>query len=228
MPAPRPAPRPDTPQAAETFDVAADLPRCEAAAAALLTRLALPPRWTRRLRRRYADPALGYHGAAHVGLLWLRHLAHGGAADDHGTALAIMFHDAVYQPGAADNELRSAALLRDAVGPSAEVEWAAAAIVATADHLGYTGADLRMLRLLDLDLTPLAEHAAVFARNTAALRAEAGPLADASWEAGQRRFLAGLLARAPLFRSGLGAIYEAPARRNLEAACTGLEPAADA
>lgn len=208
----------DVPQASETFDLAADRPRCDAAAAALLAQLMLPRRWARWLRRRYADPTFAYHGAAHVGLLWLRHLAHGGAADDLGTALAIMFHDAVYQPGAADNETRSAALLREAAGHRAEAGWAAAAILATADHLAYADADLRVLRLLDLDLTPLAEHPAIFAHNAATLRTEAARIPEPEWKAMQRRFFARMLKRAPLFRSGLGCIYEAPARRNLGAA----------
>ena len=64
----------------------------------------LSRRWSRWLRRRYADPTFAYHGAAHVGLLWLRHLAHGDAADDVGAALGIMFHDAVYQPGGASSK----------------------------------------------------------------------------------------------------------------------------
>ncbi len=206
------------PRAAETFGLAADLPRCQAAAQALLTHLALPRRWTQRLAQRYADPTLAYHSAAHVGLLWLRHLAHGGDPDDEGMALAIMFHDAVYRPGAADNEVRSVALLWDAAGHRAGADWAAEAILATADHLSYAGVDPRTLRLLDLDLTPLAERPAIFAYNTAALRTEAAHLSDAEWAASQRRFLAGLLDRAPLFRSGLGDTYEAPARRNLECA----------
>lgn len=220
MPPIPPAPSPDP---GETFDLAADRARCRAAARALLAGLALRRPWPGRLWRRYADPALPYHDAAHIGLLWLRHLAHGGTADDRGMALAILFHDAVLTDGAPDNEIRSATLLREAVGPGGDTDgdWAAGAILATADHRGYRGSDPRVLRFLDLDLTPLAEHPTVFARNTAALRHEAG--SPDTWAARQRRFLAAMLTPGPLYRSGLAPLYDAPARRNLEAAARAVE-----
>ena len=104
--------------------------------------------------------------------------------------------------------------MHDAAGRGADEEWAAGAILATADHLAYAGGDPRVLRLLDLDLSPLAERPAVFRRNTAALRAEASALSDAEWADSLRRFGAGFLARVPLFRSCLD-LYEAPARSNL-------------
>lgn len=199
----------------QIFGLADDAPSCAAATASLLESLPVSRNAIRRLRRRYADPALPYHNAVHVGLLWLRHLAHGGDADDVGIALAIMFHDAVYHPLRHDNEARSAALLRAAAAPSDDVQWAATAILATADHLGYAGHDPRILRVLDLDLTPLAEREAVFDHNTRALRQEAAGLADAEWRAAQRQLLGGFLARSPLFRSGLSPFYEAAAQRNI-------------
>lgn len=176
--------------------------------------MGLPANWLGWLRRRYDDPALPYHCAAHVGLLWLRFLAHGGTADDRGMALAVLFHDAVYVPGRAGNEARSAAMMQQAAGPGADAEWAKGAILATADHLAYMGRDPRVLRLLDLDLTPLAEHPEAFRRNTIALRVESAHLSKAEWTGSLRRFKAGFLRRAPLFRSGLD-LYEAAARRNL-------------
>ena len=212
------------PSLEQIFDLADDLERCTAATAMLLGRMPLSTRTIERLRRRYDDPRLPYHNAVHVGLLWLRHLAHGGDADDLGMALAILFHDAVYQPRRRDNEARSAALLRKAAGPREEVEWAAAALLATADHLGYAGSDPRVLRLLDLDLTPLAEPEPIFTRNTAALRQEAVSLTDAEWSAAQHRLLSGFAARSPLFRSGLGPFYEAAAQRNIASLLPRLDP----
>src|SRR3954468_18522534 len=139
------------PAAGDTFALASDRRRCSAAMSELLRQLPLEAAWAGRLARRYRDPSLPYHGAAHVGLLWLRHIAHGGAADDIGIALAIMFHDAVYRPGQPDNEARSAELLRQAAGRGQDVEWAAQAILATADHGAYSGRDRRVAWLLDLD-----------------------------------------------------------------------------
>jgi len=211
----------DVPAPEEAFGLAADLNRCEAAMSCLLGELPLEPVWAERLRGRYGNARLPYHGAAHVGLLWLRHIAHGGAADDLGIALAIMFHDAVYEPEQADNEVRSADLLLQAAPGCDEAGWAAQAIRATADHAGYSGGDRRVMRLLDLDLTPLAERPEIFDRNLADLQAEVGASRCAAWTQRQRVLLARFLERGRLFRSELGEVYELAARTNLERFCCG-------
>ena len=209
----------DVPAPEEAFALGADLNRCEAAMCCLLDQLPLEPVWAERLRLRYRNARLRYHGAAHVGLLWLRHVAHGGAADDLGIALAIMFHDAVYEPEQADNEVRSADLLLQAAPRCDEAGWAAQAIRATADHVGYSGGDRRVVRLLDLDLTPLAERPEIFDRNLADLQAEVAASRRADWTRRQRVLLGRFLERAPLFRSELGEVYEGSARHNLERFC---------
>lgn len=191
---------------------------------ALLARADVPAEAAAALHRRHAEPHRAYHDAAHVGLLWLRHLMHGGDPADRDLALAILFHDSVYDPMARDNEARSAELFATLMpGGSA---WVQDAIRATADHLGYAGDDCRVLRLLDLDLTPLAETPAVFARNTDLLRREYAAVAEPAWRAGRRQVLAHFLGAAPLFRSRLSAIYEAPARANLAAEVAALSAAA--
>jgi predicted metal-dependent HD superfamily phosphohydrolase len=210
----------DAPSSDETFALAADLTRCEAATKCLLGQLPLDAGWVERLEQRYRDPSLPYHGGAHVGLLWLRHLAHGGPVHDLGIALAIMFHDAVYRPGRPDNEARSADLLREAARPGCdEVDWAAQAILATADHAAYAGADRRIMWLLDLDLTPLAERPDIFDRNLADLQAEVSAARRAAWTRRQRVLLSRLLHDPPLFRSQLSHTYEAAARTNLLRFC---------
>ncbi|MBL7570773.1 hypothetical protein, partial [Escherichia coli] len=61
------------------------------------------------LRRRYAEPHRAYHGQAHIDALLrglvneARHVGNGAAVE-----LAIWYHDAIYDPAAADNEARSA------------------------------------------------------------------------------------------------------------------------
>lgn len=211
-------------QAGAALALAFDRDQGRAGFGALLARADLPAAAVTELRRRYEEPHRAYHDAAHVGLLWLRHLMHGGDAGDRGMALAILFHDAVYEPLAPDNEERSAALLA-ALVPD-ETGWARQAILATADHLAYAGCDCRVLRLLDLDLTPLAEDPEVFARNTALLRREYAALNEAAWRAGRARVLARFAAAERLFRTRLGAIYEAPARANLKAELAALTVAA--
>jgi predicted metal-dependent HD superfamily phosphohydrolase len=204
--------------------LAEDLDQCRAGFGALLARADLPAAVATDLRRRHAEPHRAYHDAAHAGLLWLRHLLHGGDPADRDLALAILFHDAVHEPGAPDNEDRSAALLAAAV--PGDTGWAQQAIRATADHLGYAGADCRVLRLLDLDLTPLAESPAVFARNTGFLRREYAAASEQAWRAGRCRVLEGFLAAPAIFRTRLGGVYEQPARDNLAAEVRMLRAAA--
>ncbi|WP_198373213.1 hypothetical protein [Roseomonas rosulenta] len=204
--------------------LAEDLDQCRAGFGALLARADLSATAAAELRRRYAEPHRAYHDAAHVGLLWLRHLLHGGDPADRDLALAILFHDAVYDPMAKDNEDASAALLAALV--PGDTAWAQAAIRATADHLAYAGADCRVLRLLDLDLTPLAEAPEIFARNTAFLRREYAALDEARWRAGRGAVLARFLEAPAIFRTRLASIYEARARENLTAALAELHEAA--
>ena len=207
-----------------TFALALDRDQCRAGFGALLARADLSVAAANELRRRYDEAHRAYHDAAHVGLLWLRHLMHGGDPADRGLALAILFHDAVYDPLSRSNEAESAALVAKLV--PGDTAWVQAAILATADHLAYAGQDCRVLRLLDLDLTPLAETPEAFARNTALLRREYAAVAEPAWRAGRRQVLAHFLAAGRLFRTRLTSIYEVPARTNLAAEVSALSEAA--
>ena len=211
-------------QAKAALALGSDRNQGHAGFGALLARADLPPAVTADLSRRHAEPHRAFHDAAHVGLMWLRHLTHGGDPADRAMALAILFHDAVYEPLAPDNEARSAALLAE-LAPRTP-DWVREAILATADHHAYAGTDCRVLRLLDLDLTALAESPEVFARNSALIRQEYAAVDDAAWRAGRRQVLMRLAAPERLFRTRLAAIYEEPARANLAAEIAALAEAA--
>src|SRR5688572_15849093 len=66
----------------------------------------------------YASPPRAYHSLAHV-VEVAKHFAavarEVGWTSPHEVYLAISFHDAIYDAGAKDNEVRSAALARDCV-----------------------------------------------------------------------------------------------------------------
>ena len=203
----------------ELLAVAADLPRCAAGFDDLVSVVAPPPAVAAELRARYGEPHRGYHNAAHVGLLWLRHLGHGGDRGDLGLARAILFHDAIYDPSAKDNEERSAQLLAELMPGD---PWAEEAIRATADHVGYTGSDPRIMRLLDLDLSPLGEEEPVFLRNSDALRREFAHVPEPDWLKGRHAVLGRFLHAPALFRTEVGALYADRARRNLTAALAAL------
>jgi len=184
------------------------------------------------LRRRMSAADRRYHGLAHLAALWSRHRVLGRGTEFHAPPMerliagAIAFHDAVFDPTLADNERASAALWRDAAGAAGmlqrdEVDWVARTIEATSDHLGAPDAQrtpLERARLwvLDLDLTPLGEPPARFARNARLLRAEHAHLDDAAWERQSLGFLARLQAAPRLFRTpAIAAAFEARARTNI-------------
>ncbi len=173
----------------------------------------------RELLARYREPHRHYHTVEHVDacLSWLDWYA-GLAERPAEVALALWFHDAVYDPRAGDNEQRSAELarqiLRELGTPLDARERIASCVLATRRH----EADQHDARLvLDLDLTILAADAATFADFERRIRLEYAHVPAPLFSAGRREILQCLLAREaiyhlPPFRDRL----EAGARANLE------------
>ena len=168
----------------------------------------------------YAQPHRGYHDTGHFDELIA--LARLYTPDlNEAEQLALLFHDAVYVPGAADgeNERQSAELMR-----------------ACAARLGLVGVDLdratriveatrhaapppaEAARVCDLDLWRLAAPWAQFQRHALGIRHEYLHLhADeaAFWTA-RRAFYAAMLARPALFATAyFRQHFEATARANL-------------
>lgn len=185
----------------------------------------------RELVRRMRAPDRFYHRDEHLGLLWQRHRSLGQHSAFHAPHLerliasAIAFHDAVLDTTRTDNEAASAALWREMAGAAGqlsadEIDWVAVTIEATARHLAPWPVEhvLGRARLwvLDLDLTPLGECPAVFARDTQRLRAEYMHLDDAAWSRKRLGFLAQLASAPRLFRNDvIAGAFEAPAQANL-------------
>ena len=181
------------------------------------------------IRRRMGAPGRFYHGLGHLTLLWSRHrkfsagTEFGSSLAGRSIACAIAFHDAVYDPRRNDNEACSAKLWREQAPPDldhGQVEWVAATIAATADHLAArdAGSPSERLRLwmLDLDLTPLGEKPTVFAHNTRSLRKEFAHLSDVEWERRRIGFLRSVQAAPRIYRcNALAAAFEAQARSNI-------------
>jgi predicted metal-dependent HD superfamily phosphohydrolase len=135
--------------------------------------------------------------------------------------MAIWFHDAICDPGADDNEARSAtwavqALHAAGVNPEriAAIE---ALILATRHDTPPAGADARSLA--DIDLAILGAPPTRFAQYEAEIRAEYAHISPALFREGRRRVLARFLARDPLYLTAIGRKqFEAQARANLKAA----------
>jgi predicted metal-dependent HD superfamily phosphohydrolase len=175
------------------------------------------------LAPRYREAHRAYHTLAHIRqvLATVSDLVAAGepVADLTAVRLAAWFHDAIYVPGARDNERASAELAVRTLGPlgldPARLSAIAALILDTADHVPRSP-DARVL--IDADLAILAAGPLSYDAYAAAVRAEYAAVTDEAWCAGRAAFLGGLLARPALFVTPtMRARAEGAARRNLAA-----------
>jgi predicted metal-dependent HD superfamily phosphohydrolase len=166
------------------------------------------------LLARYAEGQRAYHTLQHLGEC-LVHLARerDGAERPAEVALALWFHDAIYDVHRHDNEARSADWARQAArraGLAPEVaERLHALVMATRHDAQPVGADARLL--VDIDLAILGATPARFAEYERQIRIEYAHVPPAVFEPRRCQILGGFLARDPLYLT-------APMRTRLEAA----------
>ncbi|KQS53018.1 hypothetical protein ASG32_15340 [Methylobacterium sp. Leaf361] len=181
------------------------------------------PRILADLRARLAEPHRVYHGQAHIdALLEAFRARRGMVRDPDAVELAIWFHDAVYRPGAADNERRSAALLRalpEGAVPAPTLAAAETMILATERHAvpdGLPAADVALF--LDMDMAILGAAPNAYDGYAAGVAREFVPVVGAAaYRQGRAAFLRGALASGrPLFVTARArAALEGPARSNM-------------
>jgi predicted metal-dependent HD superfamily phosphohydrolase len=171
------------------------------------------------LVRRYGEAHRHYHTLEHVAacLGWLDRYACLAARPEE-VALAIWFHDAVYDPRAHDNERHSAELactvLRELGVALDPIERVVAHILATRKH-DAEQPDSRLM--VDIDLAILASPAAVFDDFERRIRREYAHVPTPSFALGRRCVLNRFLARAAIYRvPAVRQHLEAPARANLK------------
>jgi predicted metal-dependent HD superfamily phosphohydrolase len=174
------------------------------------------------LVERWSEPHRRFHTRAHLAAV-LEELARLGA--EPRLRLAAWLHDAVYEPGAADNETRSAALGRSLLADSglgqADLDFVCEAVLATASHRSE---DEALAPLLDADLAVLGAGPETYRDYVRAIRAEFAQVPDAEFRRGRAAFLRRLLARPTLYATGAGrARHESGARANLAAELEALE-----
>jgi predicted metal-dependent HD superfamily phosphohydrolase len=176
----------------------------------------------------WAAPARRYHGTSHL-LDCLARLDESPAVPPERDLVeaALWFHDAVYEPLAADNEERSVdwargALARRDVAP-ATIEEIARLILLT--RHGALPSDPAGRLLCDIDLSILGRAPAEFAEYERGIRAEYAAVPEAAYREGRRRVLRAFLARDPLYgTSWFRERYEQAARVNLQRAIERLGP----
>lgn len=185
----------------------------------------------------YDEPHRRYHDREHIGEMLDAALGLGFALTP-AQALALLFHDAVYVPGAArgSNEAMSAQLLRVyAAGlPPDCVDRAAAIVLDSAEHAAHAS---EAQIVLDLDLMRLAAPPAEFERYSRAILAEQRALIrieddEAAWHyfcRVRRPFFERLLERDFIFQHPrCRESFEQPARENLRAVIAAAEDRRDA
>jgi len=169
-----------------------------------------------RLLPRYAEPHRRYHTWTHIEACFE-------AAEFLVTPLpldimlALLYHDAIYDPERPDNEEKSAALLMEEGGrdgyETATLERACRMILAT-KHDVPESADASIV--VDADLSILGASAPVFDKYEDAIREEYAFVDDAPFAAGRRKIMQSFLDRERIFLTRIGhAMWEEAARMNL-------------
>jgi predicted metal-dependent HD superfamily phosphohydrolase len=178
------------------------------------------------LLRAYREPHRRYHGVDHLcDCLGQLDSAPATGEARHLAETALWFHDAVYIPGAADNEARSAEWAARALAGAGVPEARAqqvARLVQLTDH-AWPADDPVGALVCDVDLSILGRPPAEFAEYERRIRAEYQRVPEPLYRMGRASVLAGLLAREPLYRTDhFRVLYEAAARRNLTRSVEGL------
>ncbi len=177
---------------------------------------------------RHRESHRQYHTLTHV--MWvLRHVSALAAAGESTTDLAAvkfaaLWHDAVYVPGANDNEACSALL---ACGAAADLGWGTSRqvlverlVLATAEH---RPCDADEALLVDADLAILGAPPQAYADYVTGVRHEYSHVDDGAWKAGRTAVLTSFLAQPHLyFTNTMRTQRETRARANIAAELASL------
>jgi predicted metal-dependent HD superfamily phosphohydrolase len=170
---------------------------------------------------RFEEPHRAYHNSMHV-LALLQHAedAHELVSDPHKMALAIWFHDAIYDPKAQDNEAQSAALAQTSLKHLGEKDPFVAdvetMILATVKHQLPENASNDLQLFLDFDLSILGSTPETYASYAAAIRTEYHFVPDDVYKPGRRAVLENFRKRDRLYFTDYAFDkWEAAARENL-------------
>ncbi len=186
----------------------------------------------------YASSGRFYHGLSHVEAVAQQFAAVTPQwRSPREVYLALLYHDAVYVPGAADNEARSATRAKSAIGsflPHARIDTGRVAelILATARHGSHPagGADTDLALFLDCDMSILGAAPGTYDAYARGVADEYAWLPLDQYRAGRRHFLEKLIAAPRIFLSDrFHASLDTAARANLarEVAALGGAPAGE-
>ena len=178
---------------------------------------------------RYNEPQRAYHSLQHIQQLFgqfeqIKHLFH----EPHIIALAIYYHDVIYEPTRSDNELKSAEYVVESLTGYLSAEQCQhiyALIMMTASHQIDNWPNETKERekysdaayLLDMDLSILGSSWSVYEHYAHAVRQEYAHVLDGDYRVGRMAVLKELLAHPTLYLTDY--YYERlekQARKNIE------------
>lgn len=169
----------------------------------------LSPRFWARLARHYVSPPRAYHNLEHVRSVAEWFVAWQGVWQrPYEVFCAVLFHDAVYEVTAADNEARSAVLARDALAHTdVDVSFVATLIYGTAlsstplpcEHQLGASPEADRALFVDCDRAVLGAAPADYARYARGVAEEYACLPREAYRRGRRAFLERTLAAEALF-----------------------------
>ncbi len=173
---------------------------------------------------RYAEPHRRYHGISHVDRVVsdvVVLLGDAAVADAGAVRMSAFFHDAVYDPRSASNEVDSANL---AARELAVLGWSEQRIgqverliMLTRDHPPSTGDEPGGDVLLHADLAVLGAPANVYQAYASGVRGEYSHVAECDWRVGRAAVLQHFLDQPHIYRTRTMARHEPRARANLSA-----------
>jgi predicted metal-dependent HD superfamily phosphohydrolase len=168
----------------------------------------------------YAEPGRAYHTAEHIrDCLAELDLTRNLAQHPDEVEAALWFHDAVYLPGASDNEDQSAELARTGLSTGAvpqEVADRTAALVLATRHAAVPSAPDEQL-ICDIDLSIFGREPAVFDEFERRIRREYAWVPEAVYRRERSAVLSGFLRRRSIYQTDqFRHRYEVLARANLK------------
>lgn len=176
--------------------------------------------WFDRLERCYSEPHRRYHTFQHLEEC-LEELDEIEGEEERLALIevALWFHDAVCQPGAATNAALSASLAREFLlecqASESVMEFVRDMIMATQDHRAMDDPDAAIMIALDLNI--FARSPQRFAAYEKQVREECAATDEATYREQRRTWLQGFLDRPVIYESEtMRDIYEEQARFNLE------------
>jgi len=191
-----------------------------------MLRLAAPTTLLTGIVARWDEPHRRYHSLQHLRECLALFEENRALAEHPGeVAIALWFHDAVYETREHDNEERSAKWAAQALtdaGASGDVVVRVQALIMATRHDGAAAtADARLV--VDIDLAILGAAPARFDEYERQIRDEYAHVPEPVFRAKRAEILRGFQARGPLFVTpAFAARFEPSAQTNLAAAITSL------